>query len=699
MRAPLTLLLLLSSVATAQFFGGGGRPTPGDPRARGAVCNGTTDDTTAIAAQLATGYLYIPAGVICVTGRMNLISTNFVMMFGGGALKLKPNTNDVMLFVNGGGVTTPANAPGTYLWIENLKFDGNTANNSGTNPCIYLQNAAYSRVRDNTVYNCRGPGIQVANRNANGWADEVNLEGNHVFSNGGDGILITREQGTGGTVNTTSGSASIFATSGSFSALTDLGSLIVITGCGWSNNTATITAIPSSAQATVSATCSTTQSSVAFAYAAQGPGDHLIAGNHVNYNTGNGIKCTYCFATLFSENNILTNGANGLICEGCSRTTANNNQIRYNWADGILHTRGADLTNGRENIITANSLHLNNRGNVGASNAEIWYQTRPIFANNFAGDTDFSPFTSLYGLYLFSSTNASIGGNNLANNLTGAFLTGGSSTYTAQGNVGLADTITTHTHADAATGGTLAGSAIASGTVAAARLGTMTGATGGAAGAAGAVPAPAAGDNIKLLSGAGTFIHSSTYASGDKVWTHGLPLTGVVAPALTTANKVRYVWTWMFASTSGAITTSSSTLRFYINVANSTSCAGSTTNCGLRFAIYSKDMATQHVTSAVLSGSALNSTGLQSVALQANVTLPPGIYALVWTTDSTTIQLQGVTVSGPAGSDGLNQAGTKGAAECANSSTGNGSSIAFPGSCGTTTGVAMVNWPSVLLEF
>lgn len=55
---------------------------------------------------------------------------------------------------------------------------------------------------------------------------------------------------------------------------------------------------------------------------------------------------------------------------------------------------------------------------------------------------------------------------------------------------------TSHTHA---------GEAITSGTVAAARLGAMTGADGTNAGASGAVPAPAATDNVKFLRGDGTW--------------------------------------------------------------------------------------------------------------------------------------------------------------------------------------------------
>lgn len=62
----------------------------------------------------------------------------------------------------------------------------------------------------------------------------------------------------------------------------------------------------------------------------------------------------------------------------------------------------------------------------------------------------------------------------------------------------------THSHQNSTGGGTLDGAAIAAGTVAAARLGVMTG-DGGSGGAKGAVPAPATGDATKFLKGDGTW--------------------------------------------------------------------------------------------------------------------------------------------------------------------------------------------------
>lgn len=67
----------------------------------------------------------------------------------------------------------------------------------------------------------------------------------------------------------------------------------------------------------------------------------------------------------------------------------------------------------------------------------------------------------------------------------------------------------THSHQNAASGGTLDGAAIAAGTVAAARLGVMTGDS-GSGGAKGAVPAPSAGDAIKFLRGDATWVSGTT---------------------------------------------------------------------------------------------------------------------------------------------------------------------------------------------
>jgi hypothetical protein len=73
----------------------------------------------------------------------------------------------------------------------------------------------------------------------------------------------------------------------------------------------------------------------------------------------------------------------------------------------------------------------------------------------------------------------------------------------------------------------LNGSNITSGTVAASRLGTMTGADGVSAGAKGAVPAPAATDNLKFLRGDGTYAVPTDTNSGGTVTSVGLSTPGV----------------------------------------------------------------------------------------------------------------------------------------------------------------------------
>jgi len=90
---------------------------------------------------------------------------------------------------------------------------------------------------------------------------------------------------------------------------------------------------------------------------------------------------------------------------------------------------------------------------------------------------------------------------------TGSFVRSQSPTIVSPTIASFANAV--HTHQNSSGGGALDGASIGSGTVAAARLGAMTGADGTNAGAKGAVPAPAATDNTKYLRGDGTWANPS----------------------------------------------------------------------------------------------------------------------------------------------------------------------------------------------
>jgi parallel beta-helix repeat protein len=155
----------------------------------GGTCNGTTNDTTAVAlAVSALGYLWIPPGLTCVTSTVSVTAPNFVV-FGGGGLKLLAGTNGDLLHFDGSGNTA---LNGSHFRVDGMLLDGNfNGQTGGTGNVIFLRNASYSTVTNTYIHSARGAGVHIENYNASNYADEVNIgPNNFIFGNGTNGVEI-----------------------------------------------------------------------------------------------------------------------------------------------------------------------------------------------------------------------------------------------------------------------------------------------------------------------------------------------------------------------------------------------------------------------------------------------------------------------------------------------------------------------------
>jgi parallel beta-helix repeat protein len=161
----------------------------------------------------------------------------------------------------------------------------------------------------------------------------------------------------------------------------------------------------------------------------QYPGDHLIIGNHINYNKANGIYCSAGYATLILGNNILTNDIYGIKLEYCSRFVVSENQVRYNGGDGLFanHFASSQVTN--------NQFHLNTRDGGGVQ-ADIWNCSDTVISGNHCNDADFTPNCD-YGMQFDTCYSLSITGNVFRGVIDGVVMN--NVTYKASGNQGLAD--------------------------------------------------------------------------------------------------------------------------------------------------------------------------------------------------------------------------------------------------------------------
>ena len=165
-------------------------------------------------------------------------------------------------------------------------------------------------------------------------------------------------------------------------------------------------------------------------------GDHLIFANHINFNTGNGIRGIWLTSTIIGQNNVLTNASHGIYCTAADRCTFISNESRNNGGNGLFVDQ--DGTFGRSNDILClgNGFHFNgSAASATYDEAGIWHTDRFQFLGNFCGDTDFTARCN-YGLQITSDVTGAVVAHNIFNNLiAGAFLSNGAA-YTAYGNSG-----------------------------------------------------------------------------------------------------------------------------------------------------------------------------------------------------------------------------------------------------------------------
>lgn len=135
----------------------------------GAVGDGTTDCTTAIAAAIATGYpVFVPTGTFLATTIALATSTK---LFGTGPnsiLKVKNATNDCILTLSGL----------TGVEISHLSLDGNKANQSGVAANgIEVTGSGGIVLSDLYIYNTLGDGILVDGDSTTVVLDQVAING------------------------------------------------------------------------------------------------------------------------------------------------------------------------------------------------------------------------------------------------------------------------------------------------------------------------------------------------------------------------------------------------------------------------------------------------------------------------------------------------------------------------------------------
>ncbi len=322
----------------------------------GGIGNGIADDSAAVAAAAALGYLYLPPGFTFLTAQVTITQSDY-SVFGGGGLKLIAGAGTDLLVFDGSaftGTLYPGN--GQYAHITNVVLNGNAGNQPvNLGACLVLRNSAYTTVNDCLIYAGSGDGIRLENANGCFQADEVNIINNRIFSNGRHGIYLHSTclpVSTTIAANVATGLQTV--TPASMANITVGATVIVANG-----DTTHLEYVP------VVAVTATTFSAT-FVSTKTGPGitvistfghvgDHVIIGNHCNYNGRAGIKGIYLTSTVLGLNNVLTN-ATGIELEAADRCTLLGNPTRNNKGSGIIIDQHPAVTYTDLVIVAANTM-------------------------------------------------------------------------------------------------------------------------------------------------------------------------------------------------------------------------------------------------------------------------------------------------------------------------------------------------------
>lgn len=409
----------------------------------GGIGDGVVDDTTPVAKAAALGYLYLPFGSTFATKQLTITQFDW-WCFGGGGLKLLSNEGTDLLYMDGTqytGTTYPGN--GLYNHVFGVNLFGNAANQpiGSIGACLVLRNAAYTRVQENLIYGGSGDGIRLENFQGNFQADEVNIINNMIFSNGTNGLeLLPVTNPISTTVASAIGSGVQTVTPTSMTNIVVGATLVVDSGAPL--EFVVVIAITGS---TFTATFANSHSGGVSVVSTVGHvGDHVIIGNHCNYNNLAGIRGTFCTSNIFANNNVLTNSI-GIYLTAADRCVVSHNAVRNNKGSGVIIDEDTILGLGRSKqcLIEGNTLHFNNVQTPSGDELDVFNTDGCMIEGNYMGDDDFTP-KALYGIQLSSGCTGivivdNIFGPTIHGPLLAPLISGVQQVYRAVNNVGLAD--------------------------------------------------------------------------------------------------------------------------------------------------------------------------------------------------------------------------------------------------------------------
>lgn len=159
--------------------------------------------------------------------------------------------------------------------------------------------------------------------------------------------------------------------------------------------------------------------------------DHLIIGNHIDYNATTGIYVNIGHNISITANNLLSNGLYGILMNGCYRNRVSDCHIRNNGGTGLW------IQEGKQQGIFNNNIHMNGQAYVGGYDGiYISNCTYCIVQGNHCSDVDFDPKHQRYGIYTRNSCDGGIiTGNVFTPNLTGSTLLEHTGTVIVDNNV------------------------------------------------------------------------------------------------------------------------------------------------------------------------------------------------------------------------------------------------------------------------